>query len=132
MRVIFDTGVVVSGLLLPRSVPRLAFQAARNRGEILVSVATLEELDDVLRRSKFDAYITEEEPLDFLAAYIRETEEITVDIRLQVCRDPTDDKFLELAIAGRATHLLSGDPDLLTLSPFRGVIIVNPREFLAG
>lgn len=132
MRVIFDTGVVVSGLLLPRSVPRLAFQAARNRGEILVSVATLEELDDVLRRSKFDAYITEEERLDFLAAYIRETEEITVDIRLQVCRDPTDDKFLELAIAGRATHLVSGDPDLLTLSPFRGVIIVNPREFLAG
>lgn len=132
MRVIFDTGVVVSGLLLPRSVPRLAFQAARNRGEILVSVATLEELDDVLRRSKFDAYITEEERLDFLAAYIRETEEITVDIRLQVCRDPTDDKFLELAIAGRATHIVSGDPDLLTLSPFRGVIIVNPREFLAG
>lgn len=132
MRVIFDTGVVVSGLLLPRSVPRLAFQAARNRGEILVSVATLEELDDVLRRSKFDAYITEEQRLDFLAAYIRETEEITVDIRLQVCRDPTDDKFLELAIAGRATHIVSGDPDLLTLSPFRGVIIVNPREFLAG
>lgn len=132
MRAVFDTGVVVSGLLLPRSVPRLAFQAARTRGAILVSLATLEELDDVLRRSKFDAYITEEERLDFLAAYIRETEEITVNIRLQVCRDPTDDKFLELAIAGRATHVVSGDPDLLTLSPFRGVMIVNPREFLAG
>lgn len=95
-------------------------------------MATLEELDDVLRRSKFDAYITEEQRLDFLAAYIRETEEIAVNIRLQVCRDPTDDKFLELAIAGRATHLVSGDSDLLTLSPFRGVLIVSPREFLAS
>ncbi|MFM8433732.1 MAG: putative toxin-antitoxin system toxin component, PIN family [Planctomycetia bacterium] len=132
MRVVFDTGVVVSGLLLPRSVPRLAFQAARDQGEILVSIATLEELDDVLRRSKFDAYITEEQRLEFLAAYIREAEEITVSIMLKVCRDPTDDKFLELAVEGRATHIVSGDPDLLTLSPFRGVAIVNPRQFLSS
>ena len=132
MRVIFDTGVVVSGLLLPRSVPRQAFQVARNRGVLLVSLATLEELDDVLRRSKFDAYVTEEQRLEFLAAYIRETEEVAVNINLKVCRDPTDDKFLELALEGRATHIVSGDPDLVTLSPFRGVSIVNPRQFLTS
>lgn len=64
MRLIFDTGVVVSSLLLPRSVPWRAFQAARNQEALLVSLATLKELDDVLRRSKFDASVTEERRAD--------------------------------------------------------------------
>lgn len=130
MRVIFDTGVVISGLLLPGSMPRQAIQAARTQADLLVSLATLEELDDVIRRPKFDAYMTEEERLEFLAAYIRESQEVTVSISLKVCRDPTDDKFLELAVEGKATHIITGDPDLLTLNPFRGVAIVNPRQFL--
>jgi putative PIN family toxin of toxin-antitoxin system len=131
VRVVFDTGVVISGLLLPRSVPRQAIQAARTRGDLLVSLATLEELDDVLRRSKFDGYVTEEQRLEFLAAYIREAVEVPVNISLKMCRDPTDDKFLELAVEGRATHIVSGDPDLLTMHSFRGIAIVNPRQFLS-
>jgi len=112
-------------------VPRQAIQAARTRGDLLVSLATLEELDDVLRRSKFDGYVTEEQRLEFLAAYIREAVEIPVNISLKMCRDPTDDKFLELAVEGRATHIVSGDPDLLTMHSFRGIAIVNPRQFLS-
>ena len=54
MRVVIDTSVIVSALLLPRSVPRQAFDAAASRGNLLVSEATVAELDDVLRRPKFD------------------------------------------------------------------------------
>ena len=54
--------------------------------------------------------------------------EITQTIR--VCRDPKDDKFLELAVSGSATHIVSGDQDLLDLHPFRGISIVSPRRFL--
>ena len=43
---------------------------------------------------------------------------------------PKDNKFLELAISGGATHLVTGDDDLLVLHPFRGVAIVTPQEFL--
>ncbi|HEY5210063.1 MAG TPA: putative toxin-antitoxin system toxin component, PIN family [Stellaceae bacterium] len=46
------------------------------------------------------------------------------------CRDPTDDKFLELAINGRADVIVSGDADLLVLHPFRGIPIVLPPVFL--
>jgi uncharacterized protein len=59
MRVVIDTGVVVSALLLPRSVPRQAFDAAASHGNLLVSEATIAELDEVLRRPKFDRYIPE-------------------------------------------------------------------------
>ena len=54
MRIVIDTGVVVSASLLPRSVPRQAFDAAASRGKLLVSEATIAELDEVLRRPKFD------------------------------------------------------------------------------
>jgi len=47
-----------------------------------------------------------------------------------VCRDPTDDKFLELAANGHADLILTGDKDLLVLNPFRGIQIVGPATFV--
>lgn len=132
MRIVIDTNVVVSGLLLPRSVSRRAFDAACTRGIMLVSIATLEELGDVLCRPKFDEYVDEEQRLDFLAAYIREAEHVAVTVSVRECRDPSDDKILELAVSGSATHVISGDDDLLNLSPFRGVVIQTPADFLHG
>ena len=99
---------------------------------VLVSIATLEELDDVLCRPKFDDYVDEEQRLDFLAAYIREAEDVVVTVSVRECRDPADDKILELAVSGNATHVISGDGDLLALSPFRGILILTPADFLRG
>ena len=130
MRCVFDTGVVVSGLLIPRSKPRRAFDAARRLGRLLVSEAILSELDDVLRRKKLAAYVSDGQRLEFLAAYLREAEDVAVTIRLRECRDPKDDRFLELAVDGNATHILSGDQDLLAMHPFRGVAILSPAAFL--
>jgi putative PIN family toxin of toxin-antitoxin system len=130
VRFVFDTNVVVSGLMLLGSPPRRAFDTARDRGRLLVSEATLEELDGVLRRPKLTGYISDEQRLEFLAAYIRDAEDVLVTIRLRECRDPKDDKFLELAIEGRATHIISGDQDLLMMSPFRGIVILTPVDFL--
>jgi putative PIN family toxin of toxin-antitoxin system len=49
----------------------------------------------------------------------RETELITINETIDICRDPKDNKFLELAISGKATHIITGDKDLLELHPFR-------------
>jgi len=50
--------------------------------------------------------------------------------QIQACRDPRDDKFLELATSGKASHINSGDEDLLVLSPFHEIPIVTPAAFL--
>ena len=68
--------------------------------------------------------------MEFLAALVRECEIIVIDCRIRECQDPKDDKFLELAVSGQATHLISGDADLLILNPFRGIQILTPHEFL--
>jgi len=49
--------------------------------------------------------------------------------RVTACRDPTDDKFLELAVNGRAEMIVTGDLDLLALNPFRGIPIITPMAF---
>ena len=50
--------------------------------------------------------------------------------QIKICRDPKDDKFLELAVSGGAHHIISGDNDLLALSPFRGIEILRVDNFL--
>lgn len=129
-RIVIDTGVAISAALLPRSVPRLAFDAAVRHGRIMVSEATIDVLENVFRRPKFDKYTSEENRLEFLAALVRESELIEITESVAACRDPNDDKFLELAASGNASHLISGDPDLLVLHPFGNVAIVTPRDFL--
>lgn len=130
VRTVFETSVAVSAVLLPRSVPRRAFDFAAAVGRLLLSEATLAELDDVLRRPKFDKYAPEPRRLEFLLSLVDLAEVVPVSRRIAVCRDPKDDKFLELAVAGRATHIISGDDDLLTLHPFQGIAIVTAKEFM--
>jgi len=131
-RVVIDTSVALSAAILPRSVPRQAFDFAFTSGKVLVSTATIFELEEVLRRPKFDKYVAEVKRLEFLAAFVREAEVIVIHDQIRECRDPKDDKFLELAVSGQATHLISGDADLLTLNPFREIQILTPQEFLQG
>ena len=50
--------------------------------------------------------------------------------RIAVCRDPKDDKFLELAVSGQATCIVTSDDDLLALNPFRGIPILSVAQFL--
>jgi putative PIN family toxin of toxin-antitoxin system len=131
-RTVIDTGVAVSAVLLPNSVPRQAFDAASARGKLLISEATVAELDEVLRRPKFNKYVPEEKRLEFLAALVQAAELVEVTEVITACRDVKDNKFLELAVSGKASHLISGDGDLLVLHPFRGIAILAPQAFLTS
>lgn len=51
---------------------------------------------------------------------------------IKICRDPKDDKLLELASSGKADFLVTGDNDMLVLNPFRGIEIITPRDFLSS
>jgi putative PIN family toxin of toxin-antitoxin system len=129
-RFVFDTNVIVSALLIKKSVARDSLDKARELGKILLSVDVIEELYDVLNRPAFDHYIDEEDRIRFLNLLVKEA--ILVDITEQVreCRDPKDDKFLELALNGQADFIISGDDDLKVLNPFREIEIVSPRDFI--
>ena len=55
---------------------------------------------------------------------------IEISETINACRDPKDNKFLELAIAANAACIITGDDDLLILNPFRTIPILNASDFL--
>ena len=131
LRVALDTNAVVSALLLPRSRPRQALDYVRRHGIVLVSTDVLAELREVIRRPRFDRYLREGRRREFLYNLEQDAELVVITHRITACRDPKDDKFLELAISGNASHIITGDNDLLALHPFRNIPIITPAAFLA-
>jgi uncharacterized protein len=101
-RFVLDTNVVISAVLSPRSVPRQALDLAFMQGVVLISESTIAELDEVLHRPRFERYISADERSQFLAKYIRDAVVVDVIDAIADCRDPKDNKFLELAVSGSA------------------------------
>ena len=119
-------------MLFAESIPGRAFYAALKGGTLLLSQATFAELGEVLGRKKFDRYATHEERQQFLVLLLREAILVESIEVIRACRDPKDDKFLELAVSGGARCLVTGDQDLLSLHPFRGIPVLTPAQFLAS
>ncbi len=128
--VVADTNVFVSALLLPRSTAAKALNLALEQHVVVASEHTLAELGEVLARKKFDRYITLEERLQYFELLAGVVRVVSVHHPVVVCRDPKDDKFLSLALAAEASHILTGDQDLLVLHPFHDVAMVTPARFL--
>jgi uncharacterized protein len=129
-RFVFDSSSLVSALLFEQSVPGAAFQRALDEGEVLISDATFAELSDVLAREKFDKYLAREDRERFLVLLLQKATLVGVTEQVVACRDPKDDKFLELAASGEASCLVASDQDLLVLKTVRGIPILSPSEFL--
>jgi uncharacterized protein len=127
---VFDTNVLVSALLFANSSPRKALELALDIGKILISKETIDELNNVLSRPKFERYISQQKRERFLLSFVQKSMLIDIQEKIEECRDPKDNKFLELAINGRATAIISGDKDLLVLHPFRGISIFTVSQFL--
>ena len=133
-RVVLDTNVVLSALIFTQgrlAAVRLAWQAGRCAP--LLSRMTTEELLRALAYPKFK--LGAEERRELLADYLPYCTTVRLPARrpkLPVCRDPFDMAFLELALAGRADYLVTGDRDLLSLTIGLPCPIVTPDAFLAA
>jgi len=128
MRVVVDTNVFVSAALKESSWPAIAVRWVDKYGILLKSLSTEQEVMQVLQRPRFSPKIL---PLfiDNLSRMFAAAELVTITERVAVCRDPKDDKFLELALNGRADLIISGDADLLVLNQFRSIPIIDPATF---
>jgi uncharacterized protein len=127
---VLDTNIIVSALIFKNSQPRQALDKARHSGIILMSQPVWQEIQEVLARPKFERYITSTEKDLFLIGLAKSVKFVEIEKSIIACRDAKDDKFLELAVNGNATLIISGDRDLLALHPFESISIVTVRYFL--
>lgn len=134
LRAVVDTNVLIRAIIRPHgSVGRLLEKLVDRDFTLLYSVPLLEELIDVLGRPRIRVkyHLTDEVLRDATMAILRFGEEVVPGRRIQTCRDPKDDMVLEAAVAGRADAIVSTDGDLIALSPFEGIPVLGPAEFLA-
>ena len=128
--IVVDTNVLVSRAMWPQSVPARAVAKAVLASNLLFSEATWVELAEVLFRRKFDPYLNQAQRNLFLEELRLISTFLTISTPIHACRDPRDDKFLEVAVHGRADLIVTGDSDLLALHPFQGIAILTPAGYL--
>ena len=128
MRVVLDTNVFVSAALGGQiGIISAAWQA--NEFTLIMSNAILSEYIDVLSRPKL--HLTPEVVSVVVARAQRRAEFVTPTKAITAVEaDPTDNKFLEAALEGKADYVVSGDKHLLDLKTFRGIPILTAREFI--
>ena len=130
MQFVIDTNVLVSSILIKKSSSDAALKKARSLGSLLFSEATFQELQITLSRSKFDRYVSLLVRSEFILRLKLELELVEIIKKVELCRDEKDNKFLEVAINGKADYLITGDNDLLVLRPFQDIKIMTVNEFL--
>jgi len=129
IRLVLDTNILISSILAPKSIPAQVLNWGEDNGIILYSRDTLTELLSVLKRKKFAKYLELEE-IEELSERIKTTwYRISIIQKVNLCRDKKDDKFIELALNGDASYLITGDQDLLVLHPIQDISILTPRDF---
>lgn len=127
---VFDTNTLLSALFNINSSPGLALLQAREIGTLLISSEIAEEYFSVFSRSKFDKYLSLQTRIAFIENILTNALSIEITENVNICRDPKDNMFLELALSASADYIISGDQDLLILHPFQDIPIVSPSIFL--
>ena len=132
LRVVLDASTLVSAALKPGSVPDQALLYIVSRSNrLIVSQAVEDEYREVLLRPKFDRFVAINRRLRVVQTALDAAERIEPVVEVRECSDPKDDKYLSLALAGKADIIVSSDQKhLLPMHPWRGISIVGPVDYL--
>lgn len=130
--IVIDTNILISAVLSPNGTAYQALALAIQEFTIVQSDETYQEILQRIYKPKFDKYISDDSREELLDLIKSKSQFITVTSQVNTCRDPDDNKFLELAIDSHAEFLITGDRDLLTLKsqPEYRYLIISARDFL--
>ncbi|MBU1085076.1 MAG: putative toxin-antitoxin system toxin component, PIN family [Candidatus Beckwithbacteria bacterium] len=126
LRVVLDTNIFISGFYWG-GIPKKIFNLwLKNKFTLYISPHTLAELIIVLIRFN----LPKKEIINLKSLIEKHSKKVLPTKKIKVCRDPKDNKFLEVCVASSADYLVTGDKDLLTLKEYKNTQIVNPKQFL--
>lgn len=128
-RVIIDTNLWIS-FLLTKDLSKFDSILAENEITLIFSQELVDEIVEVTQRSKFRKYFELDDVESLLLKIRARANFIEVTSDINACRDPKDNFLLSLSIDGNATHLLTGDKDLLILKKFGKTKILTITEYL--
>ncbi len=127
-KVTVDINVFISALLGSNNCGKIYDFLKQDRFKLIFSENIFKELIHVLNRESLG--LNAEEIKHLLTLTTQKAIFIITSKKVNICRDKKDNKVLECAVGGNADFIVTGDKDLLTLKKFKGILIVNPSEFL--
>jgi uncharacterized protein len=129
--IVFDASTLVSASFRHEGVPARAVRHAFQADRVAVSAAVFAELLDVLHRPGLARFLDAGLRTELIERLLARGVVFAPEIAVSECRDPKDNKYLELALAAGAEVIVSSDEDLLVLHPWRAVRVLRPAEYLA-
>ena len=129
-RIILDTNLWIS-FLLTKNLSNFDTIIANNEVTLVFSQELLKEFLQVIRRDKFKRYFDSEDLDSLLLKIAARAVFVIVKSKVTACRDLKDNFLLSLAVDGKATHLITGDKDLLVLESYGKTKILTITEYLA-
>jgi putative PIN family toxin of toxin-antitoxin system len=127
--IVIDTNVLISAGLLPHSKSAQVLAIAVGQFVIAQNDETWHELETRISKQKFDRYFEKDGRLRHMSQIAQSIKRFESKARINVSRDETDNKFIELAIDSASTIIISGDPDLKEIQVFQGIEILSPTIF---
>jgi len=128
-RVIVDTNLLIS-FLINRDYSKLDRILSHKQITLLYSQELIDEFIEVARRPKFKRYFSISNIQELVLQISTRAEFIEVKAKVEVCSDPKDNFLLALAKDGQATHLLTGDKDLLSIKKYLRAELITITEYL--
>ena len=138
LRVVIDTNLIISALIVPDSTPNKLIRAWQNNLYVpVISHQLINELEEVSKRNKFKKYHLLQTQMNKIIENFKSSTELAVALPIKELplhsRDPKDDKLLSCAFGANADYLISGDLDILDLNgntKLGKLKIISAKEFL--
>src|SRR4030067_1565671 len=134
MIVVFDANIFVSALIVPHGYPAQVLEFwMQDKFKLVVSPAILEEVNRVVHypRIRKKYHLPEEEVARYLQLISIAARIVNPRAYLSVIeKDPSDNRYIECALAAHAEYIITGDAHLLELTNYQGINILSPASFL--
>jgi len=129
MKVVIDTNVFVSGIFWKGISNRIIIAWKERKFDLVNSLKNIEELIKILKFFKIN--MSDELIKEWVTLIVENSIIVDVVGKMKVVKDdPTDDKFIETALNGKADYIISQDRHLLNIKEFKNIKVVTPEEFL--
>ena len=128
IKAVYDTNIIVSGLLNSEGIPALLLDIATQREiTLFISPEILQEYEGVLLRPKFG--LSKRVVKRFLRLIKARSKTVKPKSLEFTLKDPEDNKFLECALAGKVDCLVTGNTRHFPFRSYKGIKVIAPREF---
>lgn len=129
-KIVIDTNLWIS-FLLTSDYSKIDSLLSKETIVLLFSQELLDEFVEVAQRPRFRKYFSIDDLENLLLKVRTKAEFVSVTSDIDICRDPKDNFLLALAQDGKATHLITGDNDLLVLEKIGKTKIITLTKYLS-